>query len=96
MTPNSELILSSYEMKHTELYRTLCAGKTRSDSQSCCLFVVVVVVFDASVKLKVGEPSVSLPSPVNTGEVSESSNMPACKESLPTVAWQVLSASLPL
>lgn len=76
MTPNSELILSSYEMKHTELYRTLCAGKTGSDSQPCCwVFVVVVCFFDASVKLKVGEPSVSLPSPLNT--LSESSNKPA-------------------
>lgn len=58
------------------------------------MLLVFVVFFDASVKLKVGEPSVSLFPPINT--VSESSNMPACKGSLPTVAWQVLSVSLPL
>lgn len=75
MTPNSESILSSSEMKHTELHRTLCAGKTGSGSQSCCWVFVVVVFFDASVKLKEEEPSVSLPSPVNT--ISESSNTPA-------------------
>lgn len=36
---------------------------------------LLFVFFDASVKLKVGEPSVSLPSPLNT--LSESSNKPA-------------------
>lgn len=86
MTPNSELILSSYEISTKNCTEHYVQGKQDQTVNHAAGFLLFVFL-NASVKLKVGEPSVSLPSPVNT--VSESS-----KGSLPKAAWQVLSVSL--
>lgn len=51
-------------------------GKQDQTVNYVAFLLLLFVFFDASVKFKVGEPSVSLLSPVNT--ISESSNMPAC------------------